>query len=264
MEWRTDPRVTRLAPGEIRVWVVDLDVSSDAEIDEGGVMPYTERAVLSPDEQTRADRFVRPRDRRRFVRCRAALREILGQLLAVRPSCVRFRAAGHGKPELDWTALGGAFTRWQTALQFNVSHSAGLALIAVTFGRPLGVDVEQVRPISEAERIVQSYYTPNELAAFRALADEDRPLAFMRGWTRKEAILKGIGIGLAGLATQHETWFGTGDLPEQFAPATPLARVGDWHLWDAAPRPGYVAALAIFTVAPERNALDRDIEASRA
>jgi 4'-phosphopantetheinyl transferase len=131
------------------------------------------------------------------------------------------------------------------ALQFNVSHSAGLGLVAVGSGRSLGVDIEKVRPVSEAERIVASYFTPDELAAFRAITELAKPMAFVRGWTRKEAILKGLGIGLAGLATHHETWFGIDELVSQFVPTTPLARVSDWHLWEAAPRPGYVAALAI-------------------
>ena len=129
----------------------------------------------------------------------------------------------------------------RSALQFNVSHSAGLGLIAVGADRALGVDVEKVRPITEAERIVASYFTPAELAAFGAIADGAKAVAFLRGWTRKEAILKGLGIGLAGLATHYETWFGIGALTSRFVAATPLARVGDWYLWEATPRPGYVA-----------------------
>ena len=67
----------------------------------------------------------------------------------------------------------------------------------------------------------------------------------MRGWTRKEAILKAKGVGLAGLATAFETMFGTTTLSTRFTPAAPLPRVGDWSLWEAAAGDQYVAALAV-------------------
>ncbi len=245
--WQPGTTAAVLASHETRVWVVDLDAGFDPDADQEALEPNAERRLLSSDEQARADRFVRPRDRRRFIRCRAALRDILGQLLAIRAESVRFRASGHGKPELDWEAMETADLAGRSDLQFNVSHSAGLGLVAVGRGRALGVNVEKVRPISEAERIVASYFTPAEVAAFGSLTGEAKAMAFVRGWTRKEAILKGLGIGLAGLATHHETWFGTDALTSRFVAATPLFRIGDWHLWETTPRPEYVAALAIET-----------------
>ncbi len=257
-DWHPGARAAELAPGDTRVWVVDLDAGLHPDDDEDALEPQVEFGLLSADEQARADRFVRPRDRRRFSRCRAALREILGQLLAIGAGAVRFRAAGHGKPELDWAAMGAADAPGRPAIEFNVSHSAGIGLIAVGRGRALGVDVEKVRPITEAERIVASYFTAAELAAFSSITAEAKAVAFVRGWTRKEAILKGLGIGLAGLAARYETWFGVDALASWFIPTTPLARVGDWHLWETCPRPGYVAALAIHElwqgqVAPQRH-----------
>src|SRR5207253_2715487 len=80
-----------------------------------------------------------------------------------------------------------------------------LALIAVCMERELGVDLEKIRSISESARIVESYFTPAELAQFMALDPSRRDEAFLRGWTRKEAILKAKGVGLAGLATAFET-----------------------------------------------------------
>ena len=89
--------------------------------------------------------------------------------------------------------------------------------------------------ISEWARIVESYFTPDELARFMALDPSQRDEAFMRGWTRKEAILKAKGVGLAGLATAFETMFGTTTLLTEFTPAAPLPRVGDWSLWEPPP-----------------------------
>jgi 4'-phosphopantetheinyl transferase len=256
-DWQPGTAAAELALHETRVWVVDLDAGLHSEDDQDVLEPVPERRFLSADEQARADRFVRPRDRRRFVRCRAALRQILGQLLAISAESVSFRAAGHGKPELDWEGMGAADMAGRSALQFNVSHSAGLGLVAVGTHRALGVDVEMVRPITEAERIVASYFTPAEVAAFSSITEEAKAMAFVRGWTRKEAILKGLGIGLAGLAARYETWFGVDALTSQFVAATPQAKIGDWHLWETTPRPGYVAALAIHELWQGHAALDQ-------
>ncbi len=243
LDWDPEPDVPALAPDEVRVWIVDLDAGLAPGDHPETTEPGPELAILSEDERARAARFVRARDRRRFARCRAALREILGHLLDEPASSLRFRAAAVGKPELDGDADDD-----RLALRFNVSHSSNLALIAVCRGREVGVDVEQVRPISESVRIVESFFTAAEFAAFTSILDDAKPLAFHRGWTRKEAVLKGFGTGISGLSARHETGFGTTALTTRFTPATPSARVDRWMLWEAAPRPGFVAALAVDVV----------------
>ena len=147
---------------------------------------------------------------------------ILGRLLEIPPALVRFRPGPGGKPELAPDGGPDPAPR----LRFNVTHSDDLALIAVSLGRELGVDLERVRAISEADRIVESYFTAAELAQYRGLDGPDRPEAFLRGWTRKEAILKAKGVGLAGLASRFETMFGTTRL-SRLHPALPLPRVGN-------------------------------------
>jgi 4'-phosphopantetheinyl transferase len=249
-EWSPGVAVSQLAPDEARVWMIDLDGRLDPGEDADAVEPGPERAVLSADEQVRAARFLRARDRRRFVRCRAALREILGELLGEPPSSLRFRATGRGKPELDHPPAGREQRADRTALRFNVAHSAELALIAVCRGRELGVDVERVRPIAEADRIVASFFTTAEQAEFTTIADQAKNLAFHRGWTRKEAVLKALGMGLSGLAARYETRFGMTELTPRFALADPLPQVDRWMLWEAAPRAHFVAALAIDATPP--------------
>lgn len=224
---------------EIRVYVVDL-IGGDAE-DRFAELP--EWGWLSAAERARAERLVRPRDGRRFVRCRGALRVILGRLIGAPAVEVAFQTGPGGKPVLPPVEDSSD----RRPLQFNVSHSGELALIAVSRGRELGVDIEMTRPISQAERIVQSYFTEAEQTEFLAVAEADRSAAFMRGWTRKEAILKAQGVGLAGLATGFETRFGTGvvEAREEFVRCAPHPTVLGWALWEVAPRPGYVAALAV-------------------
>src|SRR6202044_936302 len=100
----------------IGVWLVELDAGllGQAEID--SAEPGEELAVLDAEERARAARFVRARDRRRFARCRSALREILGGLVGERPQALRFRAVARGKPELDYPALADG----RPVLRFNV------------------------------------------------------------------------------------------------------------------------------------------------
>jgi 4'-phosphopantetheinyl transferase len=243
-DWHASDDVGEIMPNEIRVWVVDLDAGLSTEQVEIAE-PGPELSLLSPDEQARAARFVRARDRRRFTCCRAALRMILGGLLRQPPESLRFRAAVRGKPELDRDSSGENHADKQLTLRFNVSHSSELALIGVCRGHELGVDVEKVRTIHEADRIVASFFSPAEHAEFATIHDDLKPLAFFRGWTRKEAILKGLGIGLAGLSARYETRFGTSELAPHFTPVSPVARVDEWQLWEAGPRADFVATVAV-------------------
>ena len=185
-----------MGASEIGVWLVDLDVGLESQAEIDSAEPGHELASLDDAEQVRAARFVRARDRRRFARCRASLREILGGLLGKVPASIRFRSVARGKPELDLAGLTGG----QPALRFNLSHSSNLAVIAVCRRHELGIDLEQIRPICEAERIVASFFSVAEQAEFATIDALARPLAFVRGWTRKEAILKGLGVGIAGLS----------------------------------------------------------------
>lgn len=239
-EWKPGSPVSGLSGDEIGVWVVELDAGLESHAEVDGTEPGRELEVLDSEERARAARFVQARDRRRFARCRSALREILGGLVCERPEVLRFRAVARGKPELDFPNLDGK----EPPVRFNVSHSAELAVIAVCRVRELGVDVEQVRDIGEAERIVESFFSANELAEFGRIGPEKKAMAFVRGWTRKEAILKGLGVGIAGLADRHETGFGIGEVTALFTPVQPSSRVGVWQLWEASPRSGFVATVA--------------------
>lgn len=232
------PGVEPIEPkdGETRVYRVALDACEAGD----AFAEAPEWAWLTAEERARAQRLVRPRDGRRFVLCRGALRVIVGSLLDRPPHDVEFRAGPGGKPILPPGEPGS-----RPPLHFNVSHSGELALIAVSRSRELGVDVEKTRPISEAARIVRSYFTETETEQFHQLEEAARAAAFIRGWTRKEAILKAKGVGLAGLATGFETMFGVTDLGGDFVPCDPSSIVLGWSLWEASPQPGYVAALAL-------------------
>ncbi|WP_165243867.1 4'-phosphopantetheinyl transferase family protein [Paludisphaera soli] len=235
-----DEVAARLArqPVEREVHVYRVDLAAGGAGDAFRDAPEWE--WLSADERARAERLVRPRDGRRFVRCRGALRTILGGLMGVPAPALRFRVGPGGKPTLPGPGGDGP-PPWR----FNVSHSGEMALIAVSRASELGVDVEQTRPIQQAERIVQSYFTADEVAEFLRYDEEGRAAAFIRGWTRKEAVVKAQGVGLAGLATEFETLFGSAPPAEAFRPCSPWPIVQGWTLWEVAPAPGYVATLAV-------------------
>jgi len=146
--------------------------------------------ALSKDERQRAARFVFPDARRRFVVTRGCLRRILGCFCSLPASAVRFDYTPLGKPSL-------AIETTRMPVHFNVSHSRDLALIAIAFDLPLGVDVEAVRPMPDRVTISSRYFTAGEAAAIAAVAPHERDLAFFLCWTRKEAFSKALGDGLS-------------------------------------------------------------------
>jgi 4'-phosphopantetheinyl transferase len=167
--------------GRIDLWRVLLDRPS---------MEGSEEVVLSPDEMVRASRFHFEEDRIYFTRCRSALRRILATYLAVPAVEIRFEYLASGKPQL-------AAQFNPRALQFNVSHSANTALIAVGSEHRLGVDIEKIRADVDTTVLAERFFSVRERAGLEALPDHLRVLGFFACWTRKEAFLKATGDGLS-------------------------------------------------------------------
>ncbi len=146
-------------------------------------------ALLSEDERARADRFLRPADRARFIASHAALRLALAAELGVLPERLQFGRESTGRPFIAAPA--------ETGLDVNLSHSGDLAVIGMVRGARVGVDVEIRRPLPDALRIARSHFAPDEVAALEALAPGAREAAFFGLWTRKEAVVKALGAGLS-------------------------------------------------------------------
>jgi 4'-phosphopantetheinyl transferase len=144
--------------------------------------------LLSADEKERARRFVFERDRGRFVAARAFLRRVLGQCVGEHPADLIFDYSPHGRPSLSACA---------PRPDFNLSHAGEVALLAVCWASPLGIDVETVTAATDTGAIAGQVMHPNELAEFERLAEHRRLSAFFRLWTRKEAALKALGTGLS-------------------------------------------------------------------
>ena len=173
------------------LWLVDLAQPVSAY----------ELACLSPEEQARAARFRAPHDRDRYLRAHARLRQLLACHTDFAAGELAFAAGEFGKPRLAQAP----------ALHFNLAHSDDTAVIAISNAGEVGVDVEVQREVPDASALAVLHFTPeerNELAS--APADQvDR--VFLRGWTRKEACLKAVGVGLSLAPSSFEVGLSSGE-----------------------------------------------------
>jgi 4'-phosphopantetheinyl transferase len=180
-----------LAEGVVDVWRVDLSSVGDDVAQ-----------LLCEAELARAARLTRASQRRQWMRCRGALRLLLGRYLACDPRALGFVAGPQGKPELEGCA----------GASFNLSHSGPLALFAFTLGAPVGVDIEviDVRPRGFDEvAIAERAFGPGSARRLAALEPAARRREFLRLWVRHEAVLKCRGSGLldeGDAGTSPEPW----------------------------------------------------------
>lgn len=192
----------------VQVWRADLDSIPLAALAD----------LLDDEERARAARFRFDQHRARFIVSHGVLRKILGRYLKADPAALRFRSSPRGKPYLDPAC----------DLQFNLSHSSGLGIYAVTFGRRVGVDIERIEARPDLLEVARRFFTPEEFA----LLEPNRSLElFYRIWTRKEAWLKATGEGLRAIGTSPD--------PSR------------WHICDLAIERDYAAALATEGAEPE-------------
>jgi 4'-phosphopantetheinyl transferase len=144
--------------------------------------------MLSRAERDRAGRYVFDRDRNRFVVARARLRQLLAARLGIQPHEVEFTLREHGKP-----ALGGRFS--SVPMHFNLSHAEGTVAFVVSECE-VGIDIEAVRTLHDADSVVARMFSRAEAATYFDLHHEHRSIGFFNCWTRKEAFVKAVGTGL--------------------------------------------------------------------
>jgi 4'-phosphopantetheinyl transferase len=184
--WSPAPSTLKFPACRVDVWRVHLDEPLKAESGADVLSP----AVLSPDEIARARRFHFEKDRIHFARCRSALRGLLGDYLLIPAAEIHFEYLTSGKPCLG-------VDQNPRALQFNVSHSANMALIAVGSEHRLGVDIERIRADVDTASLAERFFSRRERDGLAALPDPLRVTSFYACWTRKEAFLKATGDGLS-------------------------------------------------------------------
>lgn len=143
-------------------------------------------ALLDTDERGRADAYLRPGDRRRYIVAHAAARSIVGARLGVPAELIRWQVGRHGKPRVAAPDNG---------IEVNLSHSGGLSAIALSPHRPVGVDIQLVSPTRDVAAMARRYYSPQETSFVLSPAPspEIRSIRFTRLWARKEALVKAAG-----------------------------------------------------------------------
>ncbi|MEA5410585.1 4'-phosphopantetheinyl transferase superfamily protein [Synechococcus sp. BA-120 BA3] len=180
--------------------------------------------LLDPGERQRLERLRVEGDGERFLLGRGALRLILGSWLGCDPAGLVLETGPHGKPELPAPPPPGP-DGGEPPLRFNVSHSGDLIALGFHPRRPVGVDVEQPRPVPEWQAIARRCLPPGEREAIASLPEQQREPAFLAAWCRLEARLKAQGQGLFGPST---------------APGDPEPKV-----WPLRLPEGYVGAAAL-------------------
>jgi 4'-phosphopantetheinyl transferase len=179
-EWQ--PNTFRLLDDPI-VEVVGAHLDVPADVCEA------QYSLLSGHERERANRFRFALHRQHYIIARAILRRLLAERLRVKPAAIELMETENGKPKLG-TAHAASH------LEFNLSHSGSLVLYAFTHGVPVGIDVELIRDIPDADHLAENFFSATEIASLRALPPNRRLLAFLACWTRKEAFIKALGEGL--------------------------------------------------------------------
>jgi 4'-phosphopantetheinyl transferase len=248
-EWndaRLAGRLT-LADGQPDIWLVDLDAPFPS--------PAPAAALLSTEENQRAARYRFEIHRKRFIWRRAWLRLLLGRYLDLPPGEIELVANSYGKLSVAGRGEAGeAFASpLQRALRFNVSHSNGLALFAFALGGEVGVDIEYgqrdfgqpagAQP--EYESIAARFFSPAERAALLALPEWQRRQGFFNCWTRKEAYIKALGLGLSLALDAFDVNLAPGEPARLLAARHAGAGQATISLAHLDPSPDYVGALAV-------------------
>jgi 4'-phosphopantetheinyl transferase len=168
-----------LSGRNVHVWAVRTEAP--------GAVAERFELVLGPEEKGRAARFRSDHLRYSFVIARGVLRILLGHYLNASPNSIRFKYGARGKPALAVPAN----------IEFNVSHSAALAVFAFTAGCEVGVDIEQIRALQDMQTIADRFFCSEEATELMSLTADQRERGFYLCWTRKEAYVKATGDGLS-------------------------------------------------------------------
>jgi 4'-phosphopantetheinyl transferase len=216
-----------LSHGDIHLWLLDLDEHADFQRDH-----YD---LLQRHERIRADRMATEALFARHVASHGCLRLVLADYLGVPPASIEFVLSGNGKPRLS--------SPFGSRLSFNLSHSEGVAIIGITSGAEIGVDIERVRPLPDRLAIARNSFTLSESSQLAAMADADSTLAFLRCWTLKEAFVKARGDGLSISLNSFEISMNPESPPRllHLSSGSPA----NWSFHSFEPWTGYLAAAAV-------------------
>ncbi len=228
--WNIPPKYLTLSSNEIHVWRVFLTQTAS------GVQSLQQ--TLSKDERIKAERFHFQKHREQFIVSRGALRSILSRYLDINPGTLRFSYNLYGKPYL--VANQGA-----TTLDFNLSHSEGIALIAITKNRDIGIDIEQIRTNFPCQPIAEKFFSTLENSVLLSLPENLQHQAFFTCWTRKEAYIKAVGKGLSIPLNRFDVTLAPGEPAALLHVQDNPDEASRWFFIELTPGSDYVAAVAV-------------------
>ncbi len=217
-----------LGISDVHVWMSWLDLPADR------IIQFA--STLTKDETERAERFHFERDHNRYIASRGLLRQILGRYVNQNPAQLRLIYGPNGKPSLIGYGT-------EHMLQFNVAHSDNLALYAFTQGRPIGIDVEKMRELSDVDGLAKRFFSAREYSAWQSLAHGDRLAAFFKCWTSKEAFIKALGEGLSYPLDQFDVSLNPDEPAGLLAIAGDIAEAKRWSVQALYPAQNYAAAV---------------------
>jgi 4'-phosphopantetheinyl transferase len=235
---RLDPPLAPPPAAALQLWFLDVKGAEPGE-SAGGEGEELDVSVLDEQERARAARM-RGEDRSTFLAAHVLLRRLLAELLGVEPQDIAYRrepcpwcGSPRGRPALQ---------RPSRPLHFSLSRRAGVVMIAIASAQ-VGVDIEALPTDATVSEVAELLH-PAEREEILSAPHATRAAIFARVWTRKEAYLKGVGIGVGhGL---DRDYLGT----QERAPGP----VG-WAVIDVPVAAGYGAAVAVRgTGAPSRHA----------
>ena len=219
-----------LGEGQIDLWVEYLDDASP--------LGAAAHSLLSPEELARAGRFICDSHHRGYIALRIMQRRILSQYAGMHPESLEFGRGRYGKPFLILRCN-------ETPLYFSISRSTGVALLAVTGIGEIGVDIENVLDFHDRDAIAERFFSPREREVFDSLPFDAKNEAFFRCWTRKEALLKAMGVGLMTPPEKVDVRLGRGPFPSGFIAVRDPETEARWILKDIEVVDGFASALAL-------------------
>lgn len=225
-QWQTPRLFPTLQKKQLHIWRTKLDCSNN---------PITNfLTLLDRDEQIRAQQFRFEKDRQSFIISHGVLRQILSKYLNIMPEQLNYSYLEFGKPYL----------KNYSHLQFNLSHSHNIALIAVILDSAVGIDIEYMQRKVDADAIAERFFSKREYAILQSLNGDEKIQAFFNAWTRKEAFLKAHGQGLSYSLENIEVSLQVNQPAKFLAIHDATENIADWCL-HAISMPNYVAAVAI-------------------
>lgn len=228
--WLSPPLNFKLSSQEVHVWRVYIDTDDS--------ITKKLQPLLSTDERLKAARFRFEKDSAKYIVTRGTLRIILGRYLDKKPEELKFSYNQYGKPALH-------SINTNKLISFNVSHSHGLALIAVAQNWDVGVDIEYVRTNVNYEEIAERFFSPAEKVVWRLLPTSVKQEAFFNCWTRKEAYIKAKGMGLSIPLNEFDVSFKPGEPAALLNTTWDEQEANRWSLKEITLAPDYIAALAV-------------------